>query len=211
MWHVWSCSGVLLENRPIGKLEPVISAANEVTEDENKSQSKCNFCGGTNMGSSIWQCQGCKAVKYCNKRFQKQHWSEHKKLCCSIQDLSKAEEDSSSGHFMSHLTPMQHSEITNLVGNHCTVNCQSGGKTTKALWETGAQVSLVSKKFLREMFPNTEIKDTSELIEAELNITAVNGEAISYIGWVQLNFQLSQGQPLLQIPFLVTEKHLTCY
>ena len=58
------------------------------------------------------------------------------------------------------------------------------------------------------MFPDTEIKDISELIEAELNITAANGEAIPYVGWVQLNFQLSQGQPLLQVPFLVTEKYL---
>ena len=109
---------------------------------------------------------------------------------------------------MSHLTPKQHSKITNLVGNRCTVNCLLEGKTAQALWDTGAQVSLVSKQFLREMFPDTEIKDISELIEAELNITTVNGEAIPYVGWVQLNFQLSQGQPLLQVPFLVTEKHL---
>ena len=68
------------------------------------------------MGSTIWQCQGCKAVKYCNKRCQKQHWSEHKKLCCAIQDLSKADENSNSRHFVSHLTPKQHSKITNLVG-----------------------------------------------------------------------------------------------
>ena len=160
------------------------------------------------MGNTIWQCQGCKAVKYCNKRCQKQQWSEHKKLCCAIQDLSKAEENINSGHFMSHLTPKQHTIINNLVGNHCTVNCQFGGKTAQALWDTGAQVSLASKQFLREMFSDTEIKDFSELIEAELNITAANGEAIPYAGWVQLNFQLSQGQPLLQVPFLVTEKHL---
>ena len=67
-------------------------------------------------------------------------------------------------------------------------------------------MSLVSKHSLREIFPDTEIKDISELIEAEL-ITAANGEAIPYIGWVLLNFQLSQGQPTLQVPFLVTEKH----
>ena len=160
------------------------------------------------MGCTIWQCQGCRAVKYCNKLCQKPHWSEHKKLCCAIQDLSKAEENSNSGHFMSHLTPKQHSKITNLVGNRCTVNFQLGGKTTQALWDTGAQVSLDSKQFLQEMFPDTEIKDISELIEAELNITTANGEAIPYVGWVQLNFQLSQRQPLLQVPFLVTEKHL---
>ena len=79
---------------------------------------------------------------------------------------------------MSHLTPKQHSKITNLAGNHCTVNCQLGGRTTQALWDTGAQVSLVLKQFLQEMFLDTEIKDISELIEAELNITTANGEAI---------------------------------
>ena len=58
-------------------------------------------------------------------------------------------------------------------------------------------MSLVWKQFLREMFPDTEINDISELIEAELNITAANGKAIPYVGWVQLNFQLSQEQSLL--------------
>ena len=77
---------------------------------------------------------------------------------------------------MSHLTPKQHSKITNLVGNRCTVNCQLGGKTAQALSHTGAQVSLVSIQFLREMFLDTEIKNISELIEAELNITTANGK-----------------------------------
>ena len=81
---------------------------------------------------------------------------------------------------MSHLTPKQHTKITNLVGNCCTVNCQLGGKPAQALWDTGAYVSLVSKQFLRD----TEIKDISELIVAELNITVANGEAIPYVGWV---------------------------
>ena len=53
------------------------------------------------------------------------------------------------------------------------------------------------------------MRDISELIEAELDVTAANGEAIPYIGWVQLNFQLSQGQTLSQVPFLVTTKRLT--
>ena len=47
-----------LAERPIGKLEPVISAGQEITRDENKSQSKCNFCGGTNMSSPICNVRG---------------------------------------------------------------------------------------------------------------------------------------------------------
>ena len=73
---------------------------------------------------------------------------------------------------MGHLTPKQHSKITRLVENHFTVNCRLGGKTAKALWDAGAQVFLVLKRFLREMSLDTEIKHISKLIEAELNITA---------------------------------------
>ena len=88
------------------------------------------------------------------------------------------------------------------------VNCQLNGKATKVLWDTGAQVSMVSKEFLQGTFPDAQVRDISELSEAELDITAANGETIPYIGWVQLNFQLSQGQPLLQVPFLVMMKRL---
>ena len=69
-------------------------------------------------------------------------------LCCAIQDLSKAEEDSHPSIFLSHLTPKQQAKIVNLVGQRCTVNCQLNGKAAKVLWDAGAQVSMVSKDFL---------------------------------------------------------------
>ena len=87
------------------------------------------------------------------------------------------------------------------------VNCQLNDKA-KVVWDTGAQVSMVSKEFLQGTFPDAQVRDISELTEAELDITVANGETIPYIDWVQLNFQLSQGQPLLQVPFLVTTKRL---
>ena len=69
-------------------------------------------------------------------------------LCCAIQDLSKAEEDSHPSIFLSHLTLKQQAKIVNLVGQRCTVNCQLNGKAAKVLWDTRAQVSMVSKDFL---------------------------------------------------------------
>ena len=64
------------------------------------------------------------------------------------------------------------------------------------------------ERFLQGTFPDAQVRDISELIKAKLDITAANGETITYIGWVQLNFQLSQGQPLLQVTFLVMTKRL---
>ena len=81
-------------------------------------------------------------------------------------------------------------------------------KLPKFCGTSGAQVSMVSKEFLKGTFPDAQVRDISKLTEAELEITAANGETILYIGWVQLNFQLSQGQLLLQVPFLVMTKRL---
>ena len=159
-----------------GKLESVTSAGHEVTDKKTKSQSTSTFCREAQVKGPIWQCRGCKAARYCDKQCQKQHWSEHKTLCCAIQDLSKAEEDSHPSIFLSHLTPKQQAKIVNLVRQHCTVNCQLNSKAAKVLWDTGAQVSMVSKDFLRRTFPDAQVREISELIEAELDVTAAKGK-----------------------------------
>ena len=159
----------------MNKLESVTSVGHMVT-DNQKSQPTCTFCGQAQVKGPILQCRGCKAAKYCDRRCKKQHWSEHKKLCCTIQNLSNAKEDSHPSIFSSHLTLKQQAKIVNLVGQRCMVNCQLNSKATKVLWDTGAQVSMLSKEFLQGTFPDTQVRDISELIEAELDITAANGE-----------------------------------
>ena len=113
----------------------------------------------------------------------------HKQLCCAIQELSRAEEANNSahdesGHFISHLTPKQHSKLVDLVGNKCTVNCILNGKATEALWDTGAQVSIISGHFLDKTFPDLKVREISELIEADLSLTTANGSPIKYTSWV---------------------------
>ena len=135
----------------------------------------------------------------------------HKQLCCAIQELSRAEEANNSahdesGHFISHLTPKQRSKLVGLVRNKCTVNCIPNGKATEALWDTGAQVSIISGHFLDKTFPDLKVRETSELIEADLSLTAANGSPIKYTGWVQLDFKLSPEQDILHVPFLVTKE-----
>ena len=77
-------------------------------------------------------------------------------------------------------------------------------KDINALWDTGAQVSIVSKTFLTEYYPNKPRRDLSEQVETDLKLTAANGSVISYTGWVELTFSLSFESPQVQVPFLVT-------
>ena len=57
-------------------------------------------------------------------------------------------------------------------------------------------------------FPNLQVKDISEFINAELSLTAANGETILSKGWVQIDFQICPVQDILHVSFLVTEKAL---
>ena len=52
--------------------------------------------------------------------------------------------DSSSSTLVSHLTPQQHATVVGLVGKRCTVKGEINGQKVDVLWDTGAQVSLIS-------------------------------------------------------------------
>ena len=149
-------------------------------------------------------------MKYCNRACQKKHWPEHKVLCTAILHLSNKENkplDPSDSTFVGHLTPQQHATVVGLVGKRCTVNGEINGHLVEVLWDTGAQVSIISNEFLRN-FPGVAVKDISELLDTKLNLTAANGREMPYIGWVELNFRLSSCNHDLKVPFLVTEQCL---
>ena len=56
--------------------------------------------------------------------------------------------------------------------------------------------------------PDVPIRNISELVDIELNLTAANGTTIPYKGWVELKFRLPSPESELLVPFLVTEEIL---
>ena len=113
-----------------------------------------------------------------------------------------------SGHFATHLNPTQHSTLVRLVGRKCSVKCYLNDQLVEALWDTGTQVSIVSEDLLKRIMPDVLIRNISELVDTELNLTAANGTTIPYKGWVELKFRLSSPESELLVPFLVTEEIL---
>ena len=107
---------------------------------------------------------------------------------------------------MSHLTPKEHEKLIKLVGRRCTVKGKLNGKTVEILWDTGAQVSIISNKYLEEHFSDCKIKDVSELLNCDLALTAANGSTIPYERWVELNFQVGESENILPVPFLVVRE-----
>jgi hypothetical protein len=74
------------------------------------------------------------------------------------------------------------------------------------LWDTGAQVSMISTSFIREHFPNVLIRDVGDLLDGDLNLTSAKRSNIPYRGWVELELQIGDSEHILSVPFLVTNE-----
>ena len=179
--------------------------------------SQCNNCGSSEVDKSFKECPNCHAVRYCSTECQQSHWKTHEVLCNAISYLRSLEtvapgrgDSVDKGMYVSHLTPKQHATVSKLMGKRCTVSCQLNSVDTMALWDTGAQVSIISKGWLTENLPEETIQAIGDLLDQKLELKAANGTTIAYEGWVELQFRLnnSDADSSLNVPFLVTREKL---
>ena len=112
---------------------------------------------------------------------------------------------------MSHLSPQEHARVVRLVGRKCTVKCLLNGLETDALWDTGAQVSIISHGWLKQCLPGCDIRDIAELLGMDgLDLKAANGTDLPYEGWVELTFNLIEDDfdHTVKVPFLIAKDSL---
>ena len=160
-------------------------------------------------------CSGCKASRYCSEKCRKNGWKTHKVICQSIQFLDEQESTSKIGlgdskdekMFRSHLTPTEHQKVAKLIGEKCEINCLLDGIDTKALLDSGAQVSVLSRSFLAEQCPDTKVRNVKELLgDQNLELLAVNNLSVPYEGFVEITLTLvgKKDNFSIRVPFLVT-------
>ncbi|MCG8431316.1 MAG: reverse transcriptase family protein, partial [Candidatus Omnitrophica bacterium] len=83
------------------------------------------------------------------------------------------------------------------------------GTSEEVLWDTGAQVCLVSTDWVGHRCLGGELRDLQELFEEEFVIRAADGQPMPFIGWVPVSVATllpsgSKCEPL-DVPLLVTE------
>ena len=192
-----------------GKLQGGTATGQVVSPGENKSQ-VCSNCARVPQDTPFQRCSGCQAVHYCSRKCQHEHWKEHGVLCKAIMSLTKQEEREEKTPqtiFVSHLTPKQQVSLSKLVGKRCEITCAIGGIETKALWDTGAQVSLVSRDWLDDVKPGSIVKPLQELLgHNNLDIMTANSSKIPFEGYIETMFEMGGGKSKKEIlvPFLVT-------
>ena len=112
--------------------------------------------------------------------------------------------------YPSHLSPRQHTRVAQLVGNKCSINCHLDGQAVTALWDTGAQVSIVSETFMHKQSLTSKLRNVEELlgVQGKIELKAANGTPIPYCGWIELSVRLNETQPDSLVPFLVTKENI---
>ena len=204
-----------------GKQAGTTAEGQEVAPPQDRfiKSHQCANCQRIAAGpqQSFKQCLGCKAVRYCGRSCQKRHWDSHKGLCQAIQQLEARNSSPvlrGDGYvFASHLTPRQRVVVARLVGKKCKVSYVLNGVPVEALWDTGAQVSIVSKSWLEEYLPSSKLRNIEQLLgeDVGLNLRTANGGTIPFEGWVEVQFQLSsdtESSSSLTVPFLIAKDEL---
>ena len=80
-----------------------------------------------------------------------------------------------------------------------------------ALWDTGAQVSIVSQNWVTKNLPKAELHTVESLLGvSELELKAANGTFLPYDGWIDVDFKLMGGNHDfgVKVPFLVSNNAL---
>ena len=198
------------------KRETAVCARQQAVVNPSKSH-QCNHCckrGGEH--EQLKGCSQCQSVWYCSVECQGAHWKDHRLLCQAIGHLSSRDsKEFRDPTCVSLLTPREQAKVIGLVGKKCIVKCLLNDCEFELLWDTGAQVSIISLEAIQQHLGSKGIKQLSELLDTNLNLTAVNGTKIPYIGWVEVRLRLTpssrdSNQEEMVVPFLVTSEKLDC-
>ena len=150
--------------------------------------------------TELRRCSSCQSVLYCSVDCQKNHRPRHKVLCKAIKELSERTHNTEKGLgdaqdmsvFSSHMTPKQQDYVAKLVGRvFCAVLLND--KLMEVLWDTGAQVSLISEDVLKSQLPSVQVRDISQLLDTQgsISLQAANGTDIPYCGWAEIDLELA--------------------
>lgn len=109
---------------------------------------------------------------------------------------------------VSYLAPKNQAKLLDLIGKKCLVHCVLDNVPTVALWDTGAQASLINDGWRKKYLPHTRVRAIEELIgPGTVSGFAVNQTEIPFCGWIEVGFQLKpvkNSGNCLRVPMLVS-------
>ena len=81
----------------------------------------------------------------------------------------------------------------------------------EVLWDTGAQVSLISEDVLKRQLPSVQVREICQLLDTQgsIGLQAANGTDIPYSGRAEIDLELAADtETKIKVPFLVTKENI---
>ena len=195
---------------------PVKSGKRERTEQLRQSSVSshgkpqyCIYCQTRNV-NMLKTCGKYGVVKYCSKMCQRTHYRSHKKICDATFLLSNKQKQEvlKRGQYQANLTPKEQKTLIGLIRKQNFVKLYMNDKLVDILWDTGANISIISKEYVNDLFPNVVIKNLHDILSDadKLQVRWGNQEILPYEGYVELEVSLDNDTPANEIllPFLIT-------
>ena len=124
-----------------------------------------------------------------NCKVQELLWERIRQLEAELEKTTETQQ-AVSATYTSHLSPRRQARLQALIGKKCLVDCCFEGVATRALWDTGSQVTLINENWRDSYLPHTELRSLDELLdEGEALVgKAADQTIIPFAGWVELKF-----------------------
>lgn len=104
--------------------------------------------------------------------------------------------------------------VAQLVGRKCNIKCYVHSYAVDCLFDTGSQVSLLDRQWVKTYLPDHKVRPLAELIGGPpLKVLAVNGKPLPYDGWVGVTVSLPENSDpnlTIHVPFLVSSVPMDC-
>ena len=168
----------------------------------------CMICNGNIPMDNVVSCVKCLCGRYCSVGCMGKH-QNHAQYCSLICEVERVENEKRmrTEIFVKDSEKLPYKmklKLIRLVGERPLVKIFLNGEETQGLWDTGAMISLMNEKFLREHFPDTELLSISEFTGDEFTLTTANKSELNVQGVAILDFGVTSSQTLFQVPFLIT-------
>ena len=147
----------------------------------------CHVCRVAESGVNKFKmCANCQCVYYCSKSCQLKGWKQHKTVCDAISHLKVDRKASvcKIGIYITNLPLSEQDQVVQLIGEKCQMACKMNDVVIQVLLGTGAQVSLLSHKWLESNLPRAKILEAGELLDPcdRLRVQLGNHTEISFLG-----------------------------
>ena len=188
----------------------VVAPVGEAATSEEKTPEECKMC--CKKVEKLISCPKCDCRAHCSLECLKEDES-HILWCSWICRLKRLETEkrmkSEINMIDAEKLPLNMKlKLVKLVGERPLVNIYLNGKKIKGLWDTGAMISLMNRKFLKENFPDSIIHSIADFTGQGFTLTAANKSQIDIDGVVVLNFGVAE-EELFQVPFLITSQEIS--